>query len=147
MSDFNFFPQPRYSIRRRFSLFLEMATTTTPPDEGAPIRSSKNPAYRSWQAMNARCSKPSSSAWICYGGRGIKVCERWRDSFENFLADMGHRPPGHYLERIDPAKNYEIGNCRWVHIGACHTTHSKALCSVRGKKRSGVKIRCHSCSE
>jgi hypothetical protein len=151
MSDFNFFPQPRYSIRSRFSLFLVMATTTTPPDDGAPIRSSKNPAYISWQSMNARCGNPNRPQWIYYGGRGIKVCESWLNSFTNFVADMGPRPPGHSLERIDPAKDYEIGNCRWARIGArpsaCHTTHSKALCFVRGKKRGCVKFRCRSCDE
>lgn len=72
------------------------------------------PTYRSWQAMLTRCTNSNRAQFKDYGGRGIKVCERWL-KFENFLADMGERPDGTTLDRF-PNKDgdYEPGNCRWA---------------------------------
>jgi hypothetical protein len=68
--------------------------------------------YGSWSGMRNRCLNPSEPRYPDYGGRGITVCARW-DDFANFLADMGERPDGLTLDRIDNDGNYEPGNCKW----------------------------------
>lgn len=71
--------------------------------------------FRIWTNMRTRCSNAKASNFAYYGGRGIKVCDRWH-SFAAFLADMGECPDGMTLDRLDADKNYEPSNCRWVTI-------------------------------
>lgn len=72
------------------------------------------PEYRTWTAMVARCHNERAPNYHKYGGRGIMVCERWRASFAAFLADMGPRPPGTSIDRVNGNGGYGPDNCRWA---------------------------------
>jgi hypothetical protein len=88
----------------------------------------RTPTYVSWQNMVARCRNVSSPSFPRYGGRGVTVCPRWLD-FPNFLADMGERPAGTQLGRIDHDRNYEPGNAAW--------TERRANVAESNRRRAG----------
>ena len=82
---------------------------------GFKTRANPAPEYSAWVRMIDRCTNPGHEFWARYGGRGISVCQQWRDDFLNFYADMGPRPsPQLSLDRINNDGNYEPGNCRWA---------------------------------
>ncbi len=70
--------------------------------------------YTTWCNMKARCYNPNRHDYYLYGGRGITVCDRWRNSYQNFLEDMGRRPEGYSIERRNKDGNYEPDNCKWA---------------------------------
>lgn len=91
---------------------------------------------RSWRNMHRRCGNPSDRGYRYYGARGIKVCERWND-FERFLADMGFRPVGMSIDRIDNDKGYEPSNCRW----ADRNTQARNRRTARHVELNGETVR------
>lgn len=96
---------------------------------------SKSGEYKSWSSMIQRCTNPKHASYKNYGARGVSVCEEWLGSFEQFFADMGSRPEGHSIERIDSDKNYEPGNCKWSsRIEQQNNKRNNRLITVSGKE-------------
>ena len=99
------------------------------------------PEYKIWDGMICRCTQPSQESWKDYGGRGIKVCDRWRNSFEAFYADLGPRPSSiHCIERNDNDGNYEPCNCRWAtRKEECRNRRSSKRITIKGVTKTLVE--------
>lgn len=106
----------------------------------------KTPEWRSWQSMKTRCYNKNHVHWKHYGGRGIKICRSWKNSFEEFYKDMGARPSlKHSIDRINFNGNYEPKNCKWStaseqarnrRLTSTHSTGVKYVTICRGKYRA-----------
>jgi len=99
---------------------------------GHSTRKKTSSTYSSWKAMKNRCLNLSHKAYNSYGGRGIFICSNWINSFEQFLKDMGERPEGYTLDRINVDGNYEPANCRWA------TKEVQQMNMVRRKNKTSI---------
>lgn len=98
---------------------------------------SRHPLFGTWRAMISRCYNDTTISYKNYGARGIKVCDRWRRSFKNFLEDMGDKPSQkHTLDRIDNDGDYEPGNCKWS--SRIHQAMNKRVSVVNKSGKTGV---------
>lgn len=89
-----------------------------------------------WRAMIARCHRTTATDYARYGGRGITVCDRWRTSYENFVADMGDVPDGYSIDRIDSNKGYYPENCRWIPLGEqARNRRNNTMLTYQGQTR------------
>lgn len=99
-------------------------------------RGKQTKTYMIWGGMIARCTNPKDKSYPRYGGRGIDVCARWR-TFENFLADMGEKPEGMSIERIDNSRGYFPENCRWIPLAEqSRNRRNVRLLTFNGKTRN-----------
>jgi len=110
------------------------------------VERKKHPLYATWNEMRKRCLSKKCRSYPYYGGRGITICQRWSD-FLAFAEDMGERPPGMSIDRIDNNGNYERSNCRWATASQQQrnkgnnkmlTFNGETMCMIEWAKRIGI---------
>jgi hypothetical protein len=121
-------------------------------DEKVGGRAKKMPEYSNWMSMKRRCYNPNTVLFHLWGGRGITVCDRWKNSFSAFYEDMGPRPSkGHSIDRIDNSLGYSPDNCRWAtqseqsrntRINVLLTYKGETLCLPDWVDRTGLTYSC-----
>lgn len=104
----------------------------------------KHPLFATWKGMKDRCLNTQSRWFHRYGGRGVLICDRWLQDFRNFAEDMGERPDGTTIDRIDKDGNYEPGNCRWaVHLEQQRNRSNNAEIEWGGRKNTLTELAEH----
>jgi hypothetical protein len=96
--------------------------------------------YRSWHGAKMRCTSPSNDRYASYGGRGISMCDTWLNSFEQFFKDMGNRPTGTSLDRINNDGNYSKENCRWA--TPKEQMRNRKVCEKYGESVTSIAEKC-----
>src|SRR5690349_13887283 len=121
MNDREIYPLPHPLIVRPKGQYEWYVALT---ESNMPRRDQHKGAHDAWASMRLRCYSPRAKSFKDYGGRGIGICNRWIFSFSNFLKDLGDRPDGMELERIDNNKHYTPKNCKWA-------THAEQMSNTR----------------
>jgi len=111
---------------------------------GHKTKTKKTREYETWLSMKSRCNNPKQKDYKNYGARGITVCPRWNLSFSAFLEDMGEKPKGHCIDRIDVNGNYEPKNCRWAPLSISSGEHRRdnIIIEHKGKRYESLASAC-----
>jgi len=144
------FEAPDYKVRAGRGKYCSRScgNAATSRRHGHTTNMGQSRTYNSWASMIQRCTNPKSPKFSTYGGSGVYVCDRWLD-FTLFLADMGEKPIGTSIDRVDGAKGYEPGNCRWatpreqsdnIRTNVRHEFQGERLTQPQIARRLGVNI-------
>lgn len=123
---------------KHYRRFLKHGSTDIGRAREYGYNNSSHYLYPTWTMMIQRCTNPKNKYFATYGGRGISVCDRWKNSFQMFLCDMGNRPDGMTIDRIDTNGNYEPSNCRWATV--VQQANNRRIRSDSKTKISGVNF-------
>lgn len=138
-----------YSLKKGLSQSCGCLSKELTRQRGIKHGMTRTPEYHAWRNMKYRCCNPNHPEYKRYGARGILVCERWMNSFQDFIDDMGARPGDQYsIDRVDNNGNYEPGNCRWTTLKQQNRNTRKnvkvvycgrEMCIAEAAELSGIK--------